>query len=63
MLEQQAQQQHCGNMMLKCGKSCGCQSIRTYCCKTIVLNMIKNNYGRIVNVAPNGKDGNVNVTV
>ena len=31
------------------------------CCKTIVPNMIKNNYGRIVNVASvAGKDGNAN---
>ena len=29
-----------------------------YCCKSVVLNMIKNNYGRIVNVASvAGKDG------
>ena len=31
------------------------------CCRTIVPNMIKNNYGRIVNVASvAGKDGNAN---
>ena len=31
------------------------------CCKTVVPNMIKNNYGRIVNVASvAGKDGNAN---
>ena len=31
------------------------------CCKAIVPNMIKNNYGRIVNVASvAGKDGNAN---
>ena len=34
-----------------------------YCCKTIVPNMIKNNYGRIVNVASvAGKDGNANAS-
>ena len=33
------------------------------CCKCIVPNMIKNNYGRIVNVASvAGKDGNVNAS-
>jgi len=33
------------------------------CCKTIVPNMIKNNYGRIVNVASvAGKDGNANAS-
>ena len=33
------------------------------CCRTIVPNMIKNNYGRIVNVASvAGKDGNANVS-
>ena len=34
-----------------------------YCCKAIVPNMIKNNYGRIVNVASvAGKDGNANAS-
>ncbi len=34
-----------------------------YCCKTIVPNMINNNYGRIVNVASvAGKDGNANAS-
>ena len=34
-----------------------------HCCKTIVPNMIKNNYGRIVNVASvAGKDGNANAS-
>ena len=34
-----------------------------YCCKTVVPNMIKNNYGRIVNVASvAGKDGNANAS-
>jgi len=34
-----------------------------YCCKSIVPNMIKNNYGRIVNVASvAGKDGNPNAS-
>jgi len=34
-----------------------------YCCKAIVPNMIKNNYGRIVNVASvAGKDGNPNAS-
>jgi NAD(P)-dependent dehydrogenase (short-subunit alcohol dehydrogenase family) len=34
-----------------------------YCCRTIVPNMIKNNYGRIVNVASvAGKDGNANAS-
>ena len=34
-----------------------------YCCKSIVPNMIKNNYGRIVNVASvAGKDGNANAS-
>ena len=34
------------------------------CCKCIVPNMIKNNYGRIVNVASvAGKDGNANASV
>ncbi len=33
------------------------------CCKTIVPNMIKNNYGRIINVASvAGKDGNANAS-
>ena len=33
------------------------------CCRAIVLNMIKNNYGRIVNVASvAGKDGNANAS-
>ena len=33
------------------------------CCKTVVSNMIKNNYGRIVNVASvAGKDGNANAS-
>ncbi len=33
------------------------------CCRTIVPNMIKNNYGRIVNVASvAGKDGNANAS-
>ena len=33
------------------------------CCRTIVPNMIKNNYGRIVNVASvSGKDGNANAS-
>ena len=33
------------------------------CCRTIVPNMIKNNYGRIVNVASvTGKDGNANAS-
>ena len=33
------------------------------CCKTIIHNMIKNNYGRIVNVASvAGKDGNANAS-
>ena len=33
------------------------------CCKAIVPNMIKNNYGRIVNVASvSGKDGNANAS-
>jgi 3-oxoacyl-[acyl-carrier protein] reductase len=33
------------------------------CCKSIVSNMIKNNYGRIVNVASvAGKDGNANAS-
>ena len=33
------------------------------CCRTIVQNMIKNNYGRIVNVASvAGKDGNANAS-
>ena len=32
-----------------------------YCCKSIVPHMIKNNYGRIVNIASvSGKDGNAN---
>ena len=34
-----------------------------YCCKSIVPHMIKNNYGRIVNVASvAGKDGNPNAS-
>ena len=34
-----------------------------YCCKTIVPHMIKNNYGRIVNIASvAGKDGNANAS-
>ncbi len=34
-----------------------------YCCKAIVPHMIKNNYGRIVNVASiSGKEGNVNAS-
>ena len=34
-----------------------------HCCKVIVPNMIKNNYGRIVNVASvAGKDGNANAS-
>ena len=34
-----------------------------YCCRAIVPNMIKNNYGRIVNVASvAGKDGNANAS-
>ncbi len=34
-----------------------------YCCKAIVPHMIKNNYGRIVNVASvAGKDGNANAS-
>ena len=34
-----------------------------YCCKSVVPNMIKNNYGRIVNVASvAGKDGNPNAS-
>ena len=33
------------------------------CCRTIVPNMIKNNYGRIVNIASvSGKDGNANAS-
>ena len=33
------------------------------CCRTVVPNMIKNNYGRIVNVASvAGKDGNANAS-
>ena len=33
------------------------------CCKSIVRNMIKNNYGRIVNIASvSGKDGNANAS-
>ena len=33
------------------------------CCKSIVPNMIKNNYGRIVNIASvAGKDGNANAS-
>ena len=34
-----------------------------YCCKSIVPHMIKNNYGRIVNIASvSGKDGNANAS-
>ena len=34
-----------------------------YCCKAVVPHMIKNNYGRIVNIASvSGKDGNVNAS-
>ena len=34
-----------------------------YCCKLIVPHMIKNNYGRIVNIASvAGKDGNANAS-
>jgi 3-oxoacyl-[acyl-carrier protein] reductase len=34
-----------------------------YCCKAIIPHMIKNNYGRIVNVASvAGKDGNANAS-
>jgi len=34
-----------------------------YCCKAVVPNMIKNNYGRIVNIASvSGKDGNANAS-
>ena len=34
-----------------------------YCCKSIVPHMIKNNYGRIVNIASvAGKDGNANAS-
>ena len=34
-----------------------------YCCKSIVPSMIKNNYGRIVNIASvSGKDGNANAS-
>ncbi len=34
-----------------------------YCCKAIVPHMIKNNYGRIVNIASvSGKDGNANAS-
>ena len=34
-----------------------------HCCKAVVPNMIKNNYGRIVNVASvAGKDGNANAS-
>ena len=33
------------------------------CCKSIVPNMIQNNYGRIVNIASvSGKDGNANAS-
>tara|TARA_X000000368_G_C22991778_1_gene694667 strand:- start:296 stop:1042 length:747 start_codon:yes stop_codon:yes gene_type:complete len=33
------------------------------CCKSIVPNMVKNNYGRIVNIASvSGKDGNANAS-
>ena len=34
-----------------------------YCCKSLVPHMIKNNYGRIVNIASvSGKDGNANAS-
>ena len=34
-----------------------------YCCKVVVPHMIKNNYGRIVNIASvSGKDGNANAS-
>ena len=34
-----------------------------YCCKAIVPHMIKNNYGRIINIASiSGKEGNVNAS-
>ena len=34
-----------------------------YCCKAVVPHMIKNNYGRIVNIASvSGKDGNSNAS-
>ncbi len=34
-----------------------------YCCKTIVPHMIKNNYGRIINIASiSGKEGNINAS-
>ena len=34
-----------------------------YCCKAVVPHMIKNNYGRIVNIASDsGKDGNANAS-
>jgi 3-oxoacyl-[acyl-carrier protein] reductase len=34
-----------------------------YCCKAVVPHMIKNNYGRIVNIASiSGKEGNVNAS-
>ena len=34
-----------------------------YCCKSIVPHMIKNNYGRVVNIASvSGKDGNANAS-
>ncbi len=34
-----------------------------YCCKAVVPTMIKNNYGRIVNIASvSGKDGNANAS-
>ena len=34
-----------------------------YCCKSVVPHMIKNNYGRIVNIASvSGKDGNANAS-
>ena len=33
------------------------------CCKSVVPNMIKNNYGRIVNISSvSGKDGNANAS-
>ena len=34
-----------------------------YCCKAVIPHMIKNNYGRIVNIASvSGKDGNANAS-
>ena len=38
-------------------------NVTFYCCKSIVPNMIKNNYGRIVNISSvAGKDGNANAS-